>query len=67
MTLNRFSISYLLISTGLFGIALYFLTSYFSLPVTLNNDLLRGVWFGVCIGLEICGLILLGKSRHKCA
>ena len=53
---------FLLIAAGLIGIACYEISIRLFGNHFLTSDFFHGSWFGVCIGLEILGLLLLRKS-----
>lgn len=51
------------ILAGLIGMASYEISLRFFHSASLGGDFIHGAWFGVSIGLEIIGLILLVKSK----
>lgn len=61
MKLNNRKSALSSISIGLIGISAYQIILRVSPTAALGNDLLHGIWFGVCFGLEIVGIILLNK------
>jgi hypothetical protein len=48
---------------GIVGIAIYQLVMHLPHPAFVDNDFIGGVWLGACIGIEMLGLILFGKTR----
>jgi hypothetical protein len=56
--------SILLVCIGLFGMSLYWLVLRVAHPAILSNDFVRGVWYGLCLGLEILGVYRLGKESR---
>jgi hypothetical protein len=52
---------------GLIGLGVYQMLLHFKHPVVIENDFLHGLWFGVCLGLELTGLYLLFKSKSGSA
>jgi hypothetical protein len=63
--LNRQPRPYVLVAAGLLGIGLYAVAIRFWHPAILSNDLVQGVWYGLCVGVEILGLYLLRKSPPR--
>lgn len=61
----RHSSPYLLISIGTMGIAGYQLILRIFHPPIMAHDLFHGIWFGICLGLEILGLIYLRKANRS--
>ncbi len=55
----------ILIAAGLFGIAGYEMALRVLSSSFLSLDFVHGLWFGLCIGLEILGLVLLDKNRRR--
>jgi len=53
-----------LIAVGLVGIGAYQMILRLSHPTMMENDFFHGLWFGVCIGLEITGLYILTKNKR---
>ena len=53
-----------LVAIGLLGIAGYELALRLLHAHILASDLVHGFWLGACIGLEICGLFMLGRARR---
>ena len=62
-TLNPF----ILVALGLFGMSTASLLPHLAQSSLVLNDVVRGVWYGLCIGLEMVGLILLHKTRRAIA
>lgn len=54
----------LLIAAGLFGIAGYEMALRVLSTSFLSLDFVHGLWFGLCIGLEILGLIALTRNAR---
>ncbi|MGH9440970.1 MAG: hypothetical protein ACRD16_01720 [Thermoanaerobaculia bacterium] len=54
----------LLVSVGLLGITLVPFVLRVSHSALLSNDFVRGLWYGLCLGLEIVGIYRLGKARN---
>lgn len=52
---------------GLFGMAAYPILMHLKHPVITENDFFHGIWFGVCLGLEIIGIHLLVKNKRGAA
>ena len=55
----------LLIAAGLFGMLPYAILTRSTHPSVLTSDSMRGLWIGVCIGLEVVGLSVLLKTRLR--
>jgi hypothetical protein len=53
------------IATGLFGLAFYMVATRPGLPTALHGDAVHGMWVGMCLGLEVMGLVLLRKTRRE--
>lgn len=53
-----------LVSIGLLGMSLYWVVLRVAHPAILSNDFVRGLWFGLCLGLEILGVYRLGKESR---
>jgi hypothetical protein len=51
------------VAIGLIGMGAYQMLLHLGRPVVIENDFLHGIWFGVCLGLEITGLYLLFKTK----
>ena len=56
---------HVLVAIGLLGIAGYEMALRLLHSHLLSSDLVHGFWVGACIGLEICGLFILGKARRR--
>jgi len=54
-----------LVAFGLLGMAGYDIVLHLFHPQVLASDMVNGLWFGVCIGLAILGLFVLGKAKHR--
>lgn len=52
-----------LVAVGLLGIAGYEPAFRLLHMPIFSNDLFHGIWIGACIGLEICGVYAMGRSR----
>lgn len=52
---------------GLLGVAAYQIIIHFKHPIIMDSDLFHGVWFGICLGLEITGIYLLSKNKNGSA
>ena len=55
---------YVLVAIGLLGIAGYEMALRLLHLSFLANDFIHGLWLGVCIGLEILGLFVLGRAKR---
>lgn len=55
--------SLVLISSGLFGIGGHEVILRLFHSRFMGNDIAHGLWFGICLGLEIVGLVLLLRSK----
>jgi uncharacterized protein (TIGR00369 family) len=56
---------HVLVAIGLLGIAGYEVALRLLHSSRLANDLIHGLWLGACIGLEILGLLVLGRARRR--
>jgi hypothetical protein len=56
---------YVLVAIGLFGISGYELALRLFHPSFLANDFAHGLWLGVCIGLEIHGLLVIRRAKQS--
>lgn len=54
-----------LVAAGLFGMALYNIAVLVGGPALLARDSVHGMWIGLCIGLELVGLMALARSRSR--
>lgn len=52
---------------GLVGTAADQIIVHFKHPAIMDNDLFHGMWFGICLGLEITGLHVLFKNKRGSA
>ena len=52
------------IAVGLIGMGAYQVISHVYHPAIMQNDLFHGIWFGVCLGLEIIGIYKLSRNRR---
>lgn len=52
-----------LIAAGLFGMALYTVGVRAGIPTALGGDFVHGAWVGVCVGLEVVGVVILRKPK----
>ncbi len=52
------------IAVGLLGMGAYQVVLRTSHPAAMEGDFFHGLWFGVCIGLEIVGIYLLTKIKR---
>ena len=59
------TIGVLLILAGIIGIAMQSLLPSLFPGLLPKNDMLKGLVFGVSIGLEILGMMLVNKSQHS--
>ena len=48
---------------GLLGMGAYQMVLHVSHPVMIESDLVHGMWFGICLGLELIGLYFLFKNK----
>lgn len=51
------------IAIGLLGMGAYQIALRLPHPGMLESDLVHGLWFGICLGLELTGLYFLVKNR----
>jgi hypothetical protein len=56
---------YQLIAAGVLGIAAYAVAMRLFHPGWMASDLIHGLWYGVCLGIEILGLVMIRKQRGK--
>lgn len=49
---------------GLLGMGAYQIILRGQHPVMMESDLFHGLWLGICVGLEMTGVYMLGK-RHR--
>ena len=54
---------HVLVSVGMLGIAGYELILRLFHPRFMDDDFAHGFWFGVCLGLQLLGLVILRKNR----
>ena len=54
-----------LIVAGLSGMAFYTIATRPGLPTGPSMDAVHGAWLGVCLGLEVVGLLLLRMARRE--
>lgn len=52
---------------GLLGMGGYQIMLHLQHPIIMEKDLFRGMWYGVCLGLEITGIYLLSKNKSESA
>ena len=57
--------AHLLVIIGSVGISLFLLARRFHYPAFLERDLFQGVWVGLCIGLEILGVVFMVKTKNN--
>lgn len=57
--------SFVPIAVGLIGMGAYQVISHTYHPPIMENDLFHGIWFGVCLGLEITGIYQFSRNRHR--
>jgi hypothetical protein len=55
------------IAIGLIGMASYQIIVRLSHPAIMEKDLFHGLWFGICLGLEIVGVYQLSKNKRGSA
>ena len=67
MKLSRKSHPLLLIIGGLIGLSLFLAGDHYHLAIIPTSDFAKGIWFGVCLGLELTGGFLLLRSKVKSA
>lgn len=48
---------------GLLGMGAYQVALHVPHPVMIESDLVHGLWFGICLGMELTGLYFLAKNR----
>lgn len=58
---------HVLVAIGLLGIAGYSTVERLWHPAILSHDLVRGLWYGLCLGVEILGVIRLRKRGPRSA
>jgi len=56
-----------LIALGLFGLSGYTFAVQFPHSAILEQDFAKGIWVGVCIGLEVIGLVHLRNGKRNWA
>lgn len=56
--------SFVPIAAGLLGIGAYQIISHIYHPAIMEKDFFRGIWFGVCLGLEITGIYHMSRRRR---
>lgn len=54
-----------LVIAGLLGISLFLIGDHYHWPIIPAGDFARGLWFGVCLGLEVHAVIVFLKSRTR--
>lgn len=52
---------------GLLGMGAYQIILHLEHPLVMENDLLHGIWFGICFGLEVTGIYHLSKNKNGSA
>ena len=52
-----------LLSAGLVGLSAYAVATRSGAPGASAGDAARGVWIGVCLGLEVLAVVLLRRAR----
>ncbi len=53
------------IVVGLAGMGAYQLALHIPHPALIEDDLVHGMWFGICLGIELVGLYFLLKNRKS--
>jgi hypothetical protein len=48
---------------GLLGMAAYPMILRLGHPAMMENDFFHGLWFGICVGLELLGVYRLSKNK----
>lgn len=48
---------------GLLGMGAYQIVLHVAHPVMIESDLVHGMGFGICLGMELTGLYSLSKNR----
>lgn len=56
--------AYAPIIIGLLGMSAYHILLRFKHPEMMERDVFAGVWFGVCIGLELTGVYFFFKNKN---
>jgi hypothetical protein len=54
-----------LIAAGLIGMGLLLIAEHFHLLIAGAGGFTRGLWFGVCLGAELLGVIVLVRSKAR--
>lgn len=63
MSLKNKNRAIILVALGLLGMALNVIVIRYTTSSLLSNDVVIGLWFGVCIGLQVLGLYFMVKSK----
>jgi hypothetical protein len=53
------------IVVGLAGMGAYPVALHVPHPAMIEGDLVHGIWFGICLGIELIGLYFLLKQRKS--
>jgi hypothetical protein len=53
------------IVVGLFGMGAYQIVLHAPHPAMIESDMVHGLWFGICLGLELTGLYFLAQNRKR--
>jgi hypothetical protein len=56
---------FLLVSIGLLGLSFFRLALRFHHPAWMENDVLQGLVLGLCLALELGGVLLLRKAKCR--
>jgi len=54
--LKRHPRPHVLIAAGLLGMGLYYVAMRLPHPGFMVTDMFQGLWYGICLGLELLGL-----------
>jgi len=58
---------HVLVAWGLLGFGAYWLAERTTHSAFLARDFVRGIWYGISLGLEFMGLLLLRKRNRRAA
>lgn len=47
------------------GMGAYQLSLHVPHPPMIESELVHGIWFGICLGMELIGLYFIVKSRKQ--
>jgi hypothetical protein len=64
---KRVAFPLILVASGLLGISLFMIGDRSHWAIIPADDFAKGLWFGVCLGVELLGGLLMVKDRAKVA